>query len=664
MCRHSLTTPYCSVLAAEVAMRLLTAWLFLTLGRVGDAVQSSVNLHGAHVSLGGESQDLPGKLLQHLRHGPSRVGRSRTQRAGAEACSVLQNQGSYFTIKLGVGTPAQHFDVVADTGSDSVVVTSCVCTQDFQACDSDSHCFRGTNVSSSFSVLRAPKKSGQKVGDLRMVQLAFGSGPVSTVIASDVVNVGGLDAKMNGSLLLMVDQALDIDGGFDGILGLGMPARVMQKTLSDAALGKHSYFNPKGFLETAGISKFSICAQDGGDGVLRMGSLLEGEALGSVGEAHWGLNFHGVSIGGQELPAKFCNDGKGEGSGACAAIPDSGTTLMMAPPEHLMTLYASLCDSWTRCTEFYEKTKDTQEDADRNTDAGTIINNGTSDTKVETIHMMRQARASMLRQRRPPSSGDQAGIDIEDILGSNDSLGGSGQGWYSVGAAGIEYAKADAFQSLLYNCAEWAPRGKDESGVLVNGTRTADLSEMPDIFLHVSGKRKERKALKLPANFYVVETEEEEVKHVIKHLLGVFPVEVSVPTGKKKKVCMPAFASQMYEMKEGTALWILGTPVFYRYVVGYDMSSQPPSMFFNGGDCTGCESTAQSAAPRSFVKTGSTVVAAPDGGVVDVSQRHPAGGSLTERRATADVVAGRKRSRPLQVRGPLRVKQLSPGFRL
>merc|ERR1719487_1009598 len=147
---------------------------------------------------------------------------------------------------------------------------------------------------------------------------------------------------MNQSLLLMVDQALDIDGGFDGILGLGMPSRVTEKNASGggnsslAATPDSDYFGAKGFLETAGVAQFSICAQDGGDGVLRMGTLLEGDSLGSVGEAHWGMNFHGVSVGGHDIPAKFCTDGKSETAGKCVAIPDSGTTLLMAPPEHLL----------------------------------------------------------------------------------------------------------------------------------------------------------------------------------------------------------------------------------------------------------------------------------------------------------------------------------------
>merc|ERR1719329_215149 len=37
----------------------------------------------------------------------------------------------------------------------------------------------------------------------------------------------------------------------------------------------------------------------------------------------------------------------------CAGIPDSGTTAIMGPQEHLDQLYESLCDGWDRCSQSY-----------------------------------------------------------------------------------------------------------------------------------------------------------------------------------------------------------------------------------------------------------------------------------------------------------------------
>ena len=52
-----------------------------------------------------------------------------------ESCAALKNKGVYFTARLCVGTPSQCFDVVADTGSDNVIITSCVCNDLLGATD-------------------------------------------------------------------------------------------------------------------------------------------------------------------------------------------------------------------------------------------------------------------------------------------------------------------------------------------------------------------------------------------------------------------------------------------------------------------------------------------------------------------------------------------------
>ena len=48
---------------------------------------------------------------------------------GKEVCEVLTNEETFASIKVSVGSPAQSFHVVADTGSNHVIVKDCVCTQ-------------------------------------------------------------------------------------------------------------------------------------------------------------------------------------------------------------------------------------------------------------------------------------------------------------------------------------------------------------------------------------------------------------------------------------------------------------------------------------------------------------------------------------------------------
>merc|ERR1719421_1428281 len=147
-------------------------------------------------------------------------------------CAPLANKGSHFTVDIQVGTPGQTFSVVADTGSDAVIVPSCICKES-GSCSRSDRCFRGTNKSSTFKMpeLNGTGTIGPKT-KLPMVKMVFGSGQVEAVIASDVVTVGQLHPTMKRGVLLMVDKALKIHGSFEGILGLGQPPNVTELRLA------------------------------------------------------------------------------------------------------------------------------------------------------------------------------------------------------------------------------------------------------------------------------------------------------------------------------------------------------------------------------------------------------------------------------------------------
>jgi len=295
-----------------------------------------------------------------------------------QSCTSLKNEGTHFTISLAVGTPPQLFNVVADTGSDSVIVPSCLCN-DAGRCDSNSSCFRGINHSSTF-MLANVVEAGVVVPAANFsrgvpsVVITFGSGSIQAMVASDVVQVGSVTSEMPNGVLLMVDQALNFGGKFEGILGLGIPRSAdLEMQLTKASPQEEALVSSKGFLQTAGIPRFSMCFNGGGeDGVLRMGPEKPSLQLGSVGQVHWGLDFRGISVvaakapaasasflatspeaagAGAELRANFCDPTKLEPGQetACGAIPDSGTTLMMGPAEHLVSLFGLICESWPKC---------------------------------------------------------------------------------------------------------------------------------------------------------------------------------------------------------------------------------------------------------------------------------------------------------------------------
>merc|ERR1711974_444928 len=96
--------------------------------------------------------------------------------------------------------------------------------------------------------------------------------------------------------------------------------------------------SPRGFLEQAGIGEFSMCFNPGSDGVLRMGEPQAQDPLTNIGQEHWGLDFRGVTVGGVvNENVSFCRTDQMQAGQQtpCGAIPDSGTTTFMAPPEHV-----------------------------------------------------------------------------------------------------------------------------------------------------------------------------------------------------------------------------------------------------------------------------------------------------------------------------------------
>jgi len=255
---------------------------------------------------------------------------------------VLQSVGSaYYSVNVSVGTPPQEFSVVADTGSDYVIVPSCLCQENDGCHHPGERCFTGGERSKTFSMSRTTEDEPY------LFALTFGSGTIQTVFTTDTARVGDVQAVMKDSLLLMLDDSeLDIHGSFEGILGLGIPG----STLADETValtqqpssGRTSNFEPKSFLESAGVKSFSVCFDDSeSTGVLRLDPpTTSTPSIESVSQYHWMVNLASVLAGDFTI----------KGVQSAGLIPDSGTTFIMAPIRHLHAMYASLCDSWSRCS--------------------------------------------------------------------------------------------------------------------------------------------------------------------------------------------------------------------------------------------------------------------------------------------------------------------------
>jgi len=264
-----------------------------------------------------------------------------------ETCAALKNEGSYFSVPVCVGTPPQCFDVVADTGSDAVIVPSCICGETPGAgCAKNAKCFRGSNRSSTFFIDKKPK----------IISMTFGSGTIEALVAKDVVSVGDFHVTIDGVLLMVNRAALKIAGTFEGILGLGIPkekaamASMFQGQVhAHRVSGDQRQSDPWGilcalmpllcvvpsnqpggrtphfpipahpgqgqgeeqvtyetalFLQQAKVDRFSMCFRDGAKtGALRLGLAPFSSPIQNIGRLHWGLNFQGLSVGAHIAPA-------------------------------------------------------------------------------------------------------------------------------------------------------------------------------------------------------------------------------------------------------------------------------------------------------------------------------------------------------------------------
>jgi hypothetical protein len=443
-------------------------------------------------------------------------------------CAELENHGAYFTVRLEAGTPRQRFDVVADTGSDAVIIPSCICRQDGD-CPKADRCFHGTGKSKSFFITKQ---------NVSLIDMEFGSGSIKAAISTDVVSVGGAVAKMDDGLLLMVGRQLDITGPFEGILGLGQLQSEYSPQLENASDGvRAGWDRPSaetstnsttisdddvyipGFLRQANIDTFSMCFNDGSQpGTLRFG-VPQQEGIPSVGTLHWALDFRGFSVGSESVQALFCgteetrsnnilsrftNFGVGGDWGRrhqeCGAIPDSGTTIMMGPELQVQRLFSGICDEWPRCAKAYR---------------------------------------TGVHARKP---------------------------------------KHHVFQLLLAQCEDWLQEG--------NG-----LEELPSLYLHLGGPER-NKTLELSAWSYVFETPVAEMEAHTKLLGGVGVSFASTNATENRAsgqyACAPAFGASSYSAYSDSLVWILGTPLFYEYVVTYNRGKSSPEVSFSNEQCGNC----------------------------------------------------------------------------
>ncbi|XP_033910738.3 gastricsin-like [Acipenser ruthenus] len=220
------------------------------------------------------------------------------------------NDMSYYG-PITIGTPAQSFYVLFDTGSSNLWVASTYCSS--QACTN--HPVFDPTQSSTWS------SNGQTFS------VQYGTGSLSGVFGYDTVTVGGI-ALSNQEVGLSTSELGSnfLYAQFEGILGLAYPSDSVggQPTVMDTMMQNN--------MLNANVFSFYLSRNEAQGSEVTFGGVDQSRYTGSIywtdvtSEIFWQIGINGFSINNQETG--WC-------SGGCQAVVDTGTSLLTCPQQYL-----------------------------------------------------------------------------------------------------------------------------------------------------------------------------------------------------------------------------------------------------------------------------------------------------------------------------------------
>lgn len=231
----------------------------------------------------------------------------RLTSTGSVVINDYENSQYYGQISL--GTPAQKFEVIFDTGSADLWVAS-------------KNCDRSCGLHSKYD----SSKSSTYVQNGTSFDIMYGSGPVSGFQSIDSLDMGGL--AVTSQMFAEVTDASGLGaayklGKFDGILGLAFPILSVNAvpTCFENAVDQELVDEP--------IFSFFLGNADSEEGELLFGAtnpdLYTGEItwVNLLAATYWEITLGGLSIDGVQYV-----DADGT-----KAIVDSGTSILTGPSE-------------------------------------------------------------------------------------------------------------------------------------------------------------------------------------------------------------------------------------------------------------------------------------------------------------------------------------------
>lgn len=241
-------------------------------------------------------------------------------RVSTQANEPLTNTDNteYYGV-ISIGTPAQNFTVIFDTGSSNLWVPSVQCTD--VAC-------QGKN-------LYNPASSSTYQPNGEPIHISYGSGSMTGILAYDTVCVAGIcvtDCEFAEAQTL----ALAFAGSpFDGLLGMAYQSIAADNvpTWFDDAVQQNNLQSVFGFYLSTD-NQNSVLTIGGYDSSFYTGSITYHSLYLDIGD-YYMITFDGIAAGSKSVSMN-CGNNK------CKAIVDTGTSYLIGPSKDVNSLLTYL----------------------------------------------------------------------------------------------------------------------------------------------------------------------------------------------------------------------------------------------------------------------------------------------------------------------------------
>lgn len=242
--------------------------------------------------------------------------------------------GSYVS-NVSIGTPAQNFTVVMDTGSSNLWVPDSLCS-DFAVSPSCALQHRYDNLSSSTFWNSCPCLSCSLL-------LPYGSGTVLGTLSTDTVTIGGVNLPNTSFGRVYEEPGPLSEWGapvFDGILGLAYP--IIAMPMFSFLPGPFDEMMSRGIVTENLFSIFLSSVENDTSSFVDFGEISHEHHVGELITApqdamqpelgYWCVSVTGIKVGSTVQP----------GTSGIIGVVDTGTSLIAGPPAVVNPIIAQI----------------------------------------------------------------------------------------------------------------------------------------------------------------------------------------------------------------------------------------------------------------------------------------------------------------------------------